>query len=61
MGQYSGTKTETNMRAAFEGESKARVRYMAFAAKAKEEGHGAVASYFEETARNEQEIGRAHV
>jgi len=40
---------------AFAGESQARGKYYYFAAKAREEGYGAVASYFEETAVNEQE------
>jgi rubrerythrin len=40
---------------AFAGESQARGRYYYFAAKAREEGYGAVARYFEETAVNEQE------
>ena len=50
----SGSKTETNMVAAFRGESQARANYAQFAEKAKEEGHDQIASYFEETAINEQ-------
>jgi len=55
MKQFDGTKTKESLAAAFAGESQARVRYLAFAEKAKEEGHGAVARYFEETAGNEME------
>jgi len=52
---FSGTKTGTNLKSAFAGESKAQDRYACFAAKAKEEGHEDLARYFEETAVNEQE------
>jgi len=52
---FIGSKTQANLRAAFAGESQARGKYFYFAAKAKEEGYGAVARYFEETALNEQE------
>jgi len=55
MANLIGTKTEENLKAAFAGESQARGKYFYFAAKAKEEGHAAVAHYFEETAVNEQE------
>jgi len=55
MMKLSGTRTETNLKAAFAGESQARNKYFYFAAKAKEEGHDALARYFEETAVNEQE------
>jgi len=55
MANLSGSKTEANLKAAFAGESQARGRYFYFAAKAKEEGYGSVARYFEETAVNEQE------
>ena len=55
MSNLSGSKTEANLQAAFAGESQARGKYFYFAAKAKEEGYGTVARYFEETAQNEQE------
>ena len=55
MANLSGSKTEENLKAAFAGESQARGRYFYFAAKAKEDGYGNVARYFEETAINEQE------
>ena len=55
MKNLNGTKTEANLAAAFAGESKAHASYVRFAAKAKEEGHGMVAHYFETTAVNEQE------
>ncbi|MCL2205507.1 MAG: rubrerythrin family protein [Treponema sp.] len=55
MKDLKGTKTEANLRFAFAGESQARGRYFYFAAKAREEGHDAVAHFFEKTAVNEQE------
>jgi len=58
MANLGGSKTEANLKAAFAGESQARNKYFYFAAKAKEEGYGAVARYFEETAVNEQEHAR---
>jgi rubrerythrin len=55
MSNLKGSKTEANLKAAFAGESQARGKYFYFAAKAKEEGYGNAARYFEETAVNEQE------
>lgn len=55
MTNLKGSKTEANLRTAFAGESQARNRYYFFGAKAREEGYGSVAAYFEETAQNEQE------
>jgi len=55
MKKLDGSKTEANLKAAFAGESKARAGYVRFASKAKEEGHGAAALYFETTAVNEYE------
>ena len=55
MKDLSGTRTEANLTAAFTGESRAHASYVRFAAKAKEEGHNAIAHYFETTAVNEQE------
>ena len=50
-----GTKTETNLQAAFAGESQARNKYTYYASAARKEGLVQVAKLFEETARNEQE------
>jgi len=55
MQNFKGTKTEANLKAAFMGESKANASYVCFAAKAKEEGHDAVARYFQATGLNERE------
>lgn len=46
--------TLDNLQAAFNGESNANARYMAFAKKADEEGYGQVASLFRAAARAEQ-------
>lgn len=48
-----GTTLE-NLQAAFNGESNANAKYLAFAAKADEEGYGKVASLFRAAARAEQ-------
>jgi rubrerythrin len=45
--------TLKNLQAAYNGESNAHVRYLAFAKKAQEEGYGQVASLFRATARSE--------
>lgn len=55
MASIKGTKTETNIMAAFAGESQARNRYTYFASKAKKEGYEQIASVFEETANQEKE------
>jgi rubrerythrin len=47
-------KTLDNLQAAFNGESNARARYLAFAAQADREGYGPVASLFRAAARAEQ-------
>ena len=47
-------KTLDNLQAAFNGESNAHARYLAFAKKADEEGYGAVASLFRAAARAEE-------
>jgi len=49
----STAKTLDNLNAAFNGESNAHARYLAFAAKAGEEGYGEVASLFRAAARAE--------
>jgi rubrerythrin len=50
-----GSKTETNLLAAFAGESQARNRYTYFASAARKEGLEQVANIFTETAENEKE------
>jgi len=55
MKELKGTKTETNLLAAFAGESEARNKYTYYASKAKKEGYVQIASLFEETANNEKE------
>lgn len=47
-------KTLANLQAAFNGESNAHARYLAFAEKATEEGYGAVASLFSAAASAEE-------
>ncbi|MCL2381740.1 MAG: rubrerythrin family protein [Treponema sp.] len=54
MKNLAGTKTQANLMAAFAGESQARSKYFYFAKRAKEEGYDEVASYFGDTAINEQ-------
>ncbi len=53
--KLKGTKTEQNLRDAFSGESQARNKYDYYASKAKKDGYQQIASFFEETARNEKE------
>jgi len=48
------TSTLDNLQAAFEGESNARHKYLAFAKKADEEGYGEVASLFRAGAKAEE-------
>jgi rubrerythrin len=50
----SAGKTVDNLNAAFNGESNAHARYLAFAAKAADEGYGEVASLFRAAARAEE-------
>lgn len=56
--ELKGSKTESNLKAAFAGESQANRRYLYFAAKADVEGQNDVASVFRSTA--EGETGHAH-
>lgn len=49
-----GTKSLSNLQAAYEGESNAHARYLAFAKKADEEGHGTVAQLLRAAARAEE-------
>lgn len=53
--EFKGSRTETNLLAAFAGESQARNRYTYFASKAREEGYVQIADIFEETANQERE------
>lgn len=53
--QYSGTKTEKNLQAAFAGESMARNKYTYFASVAKQNGYEQIAALFLKTADNEKE------
>lgn len=53
--ELKGSKTATNLMAAFAGESQARNRYTYFAGKARREGLVQIADIFEETADQERE------
>lgn len=55
MKSVKGSKTETNLMAAFAGESQARNKYTYFASKAKEEGYVQMSLIFEESANQEKE------
>lgn len=55
MKSLKGSKTETNLMAAFAGESQARNRYTYFASKARDEGFIQMSLVFEETANQEKE------
>lgn len=52
--QVTVGKTLANLEAAYQGESNAHARYLAFAQKAEEEGYGQVASLFRAAARAEE-------
>ena len=53
-GAVAATKTLDNLQAAFNGESNAHARYLAFAEKAAQEGYGEVASLFRAAAKAEE-------
>ena len=53
--ELKGSKTETNLMAAFAGESQARNKYTYYASKARKAGYVQIANLFEETAANETE------
>ena len=55
MKSLKGSRTETNIMAAFAGESQARNRYTYFASRAREEGYVQMSLIFEETANQEKE------
>ncbi len=50
-----GTKTEQNLNTALAGESQAALKYLWFAAQAKDAGHIAISRIFEATSANERE------
>src|SRR5271166_4113130 len=50
----TGDRTVENLQTAFNGESNAHARYLAFAVKADQEGYGEVASLFRAAARAEE-------
>ena len=58
MASLAGSKTETNLKDAFSGESQANRRYLYFAQKADVEGYNDVSAVFRSTA--EGETGHAH-
>lgn len=53
--EIQGTRTEMNLRKAFDAESKAAMRYFLFSEEAKEHGHEIIAKVFKETMFNESE------
>jgi len=55
MSSLKGTKTESNLMAAFAGESQARNKYTYYASKAAKEGFEQISAIFTETANNEKE------
>ncbi len=56
----AGSTTLDNLQAAYNGESNAHARYLAFAERADSEGYGAVASLFRAAARAEEIHARNH-
>ena len=58
MSELKGSKTHTNLKDAFAGESQANRRYLYFAKKADVEGYPDIAGLFRDTA--EGETGHAH-
>ena len=58
MAELKGSKTHTNLKEAFAGESQANRRYLYFAKVADVEGHADIAGLFRDTA--EGETGHAH-
>ncbi len=53
--ELKGSKTESNLMAAFAGESQARNKYTFYASQARKDGYEQIADIFEETANNEKE------
>ena len=61
MSDVAGTKTEKNLQEAFAGESQANRTYLAFAAKAEQEGHTQIAKLFRAAAAAETVHAHAHL
>lgn len=61
MTPLKGSKTETNLLAAFAGESQARNKYSYFASVAKKEGYEQIAAFFLETAEQEKTHAKLHL
>jgi len=59
-GAAAATRTIDNLQTAYNGESNARARYLAFAEKANQEGYGEVASLFRAAAKAEQTHAANH-
>lgn len=59
-GRASAVTTLENLQTAFNGESNARARYVAFAQKANQEGYGEVASLFRAAAKAEETHAANH-
>ena len=53
--ELKGTQTEQNLKAAFAGESQARLKYSYYASRARKDGFEQIADLFEETSANEKE------
>ena len=53
--ELKGSRTQTNLMAAFAGESQARNRYTYFASQARKDGYIQISAIFEETANQEKE------
>lgn len=53
--KLNGTETEKNLNFALGGESRAYLKYLLYAEKAKEDGYVALSQIYEETASNEKE------
>ncbi len=58
--QHASAETLANLETAFNGESNAHARYVAFAQKADQEGYAQVASLFRAAARSEEVHARNH-
>lgn len=55
MKNLKGTKTEENLKKAYQGETGAFTKYLYYASRAKKDGYEELSSIFEETANNEKE------
>ncbi|MFT3805897.1 rubrerythrin family protein [Arenimonas sp.] len=56
-----GSRTETNLKAAFASESQANRRYLYFAQKADIDGHAGIAAVFRSTAESETSHAHGHL